>query len=137
MKLYLKKSLILALAALGIASFYLFQSARHQWNMYNLIESIIPALLGLCLLYRAFTRKGAEMSLIEERDEMLALERLKSYRTAYYLTLVFFFVISILFAQFEDTFFTCLSFTAMLADALMVSIRLCVAWYKIIPSADE
>ena len=123
MKVYHKKPLYFAFILLGMALFYLYQSVKHQWDGFSLIQSFLAALWGLYALYSALNQKAARKALIAENDEMLILQDLKCYRAAYWTTIVLLLLISLMFARTTDTFFLCLSLTAFLTCFLMIIVQ--------------
>ena len=84
MKIYHKSSFYGALVILGLA----LLSARDipQGDFADLFRTAVYALLGLYYLYCATNKEKARKLTIRDSDEMLVLERLKSYRAAFWTT---------------------------------------------------
>ena len=101
MKIYHKSSFYGALVILGLA----LLSARDipQGDSADLFRTAVYALLGLYYLYCATNKEKARKLTIRDSDEMLVLERLKSYRAAFWTTIVLLLLAGYAALHFFDT----------------------------------
>lgn len=86
MKLYSKRNFILGLALLAFAAVYALWSLKGpgHWGVSSSAACVHLALIGGCLLHQSLNKKAARAAAIAAGDEMLQLERLKTYRTAFW-----------------------------------------------------
>lgn len=88
MKIYHKNSLYMALTFFAIALFQVSQTLLNgrEWTGSRVAQPVWLFCLGLYELYCAMNKKKAKELTIQDSDEMLVLERLKSYRAAFWTT---------------------------------------------------
>lgn len=134
MKIHSKKSFYLSLLCFGIALVLLIQGPEGGWTKVQLVESAAAGLTGLCLLLISLNRKAARMFLIADRDELLKLESLKSYRTAYRGTLGILALAGLLFSRSSSTFGLCMSVTSFLTFVVMIAVHRVVRIFQVIQS---
>ena len=124
------KSLLYAVASLCLACYFLVQSARHHWDLYNLGGFIAPAITVPHFLWSAFTRIGAALAYLDESDRRKVLGHLKRYRIFFYLAVETFFVLSILTAQYDHPIWSCLSLIELLLAYFIICTRDCFVILK-------
>lgn len=107
MKIYHKGSFYSALVCFSFAVIFAFDVvlSDHEWDSTHTILTVNMLILGLLSLRRSMNKKLAKELIIQESDEMLMMERLKSYKAAFWTTIYIFLVIGLVSTHFLDSDF--------------------------------
>lgn len=126
MKIYHKNSLFAALGWFSLALLFVADTVLGgpEWDSLRVIQIILLFCLGLACLYTATNKKAAKAAMIQESDEMLRMEQLKSYRATFWTTVVLFLLISLVAAHFSYTDFgLALTLSSLLVVVIMILVN--------------
>lgn len=122
MKIYHKGSFCSALVCFSFAVIFAFDIvlSDREWDSTHTILTVNMLILGLLSLRRSMDKKLAKELIIQESDEMLTMERLKSYKAAFWTTIYIFLVIGLVSTHFlSNDFGLALAICSLLVVLLM------------------
>lgn len=128
MKIYHKASFYSALVFFSFAVILAFDVvlSEREWDSAHVVSTVNMLILGLLSLRRSMNKKLAKELIIQESDEMLLMERLKSYKAAFWTTIYIFLVISLVASHFLDSDF---GFALAICSLLVVLIMSLIGFF--------